>query len=217
MPTAKNMNIDAIIEMLMAQRVSVPNERAMLVAISGIDGSGKGYITQQIATRFQQQPLAIATVNIDGWLNLPDQRFGTVNPAEHFYHHAIRFDALFTQLVFPLRDQRSISLDMDYTEETAIEYRQHRYQFTDIDIILLEGIYLLKRQFQSYYDLSIWVDCSFETALERAIARSQEGLSPEATVTAYQTFYFPAQEYHFVFDHPKSSATVIINNDPKLA
>jgi uridine kinase len=35
---------------------------------------------------------------------------------------------------------------MDYAEETATIYRKQLYEFKDIDIILLEGIYLLKRQ-----------------------------------------------------------------------
>jgi uridine kinase len=120
---------------------------------------------------------------------------------------------LFTQLVLPLRDRRSIHLDADYAEETASEYRKHRYQFEDIDVILLEGIYLLKRQFQSTYDLSFWIECSFETSLDRAIARSQEGLSPAETIAAYQTIYFPAQRIHFEQDQPLKAATAIILND----
>jgi hypothetical protein len=58
----------------------------------------------------------------------------------------------------------------------------------------LEGIYLLKRAFQNYYDLSFWIDCSFETALDRAIVRGQEGLSREKALKAYRTIYFPADQ-----------------------
>ena len=61
---------------------------------------------------------------------------------------------------------------------------------------MLEGIYLLKRALQAHYDLSVWIDCSFETARGRAVARAQEALPPEATVSAYQTIYFPAQKIH---------------------
>jgi uridine kinase len=105
---------------------------------------------------------------------------------------------------------------MDYAEETATIYRKQLYEFKDIDIILLEGIYLLKRQYQTYYDLSFWIDCTFETALERALARGQEGLPPEATIKAYRSIYFPAQEVHFAQDEPKRAASAIITNDPRL-
>jgi uridine kinase len=105
---------------------------------------------------------------------------------------------------------------MDFAEETAIEYRRQVCAFAEVDVILLEGIYLLKRAFQNYYDLSFWIDCSFETALQRAIARGQEGLRPQATIEAYRSIYFPAQEIHFAQDDPRRAATATINNDPLL-
>ena len=67
-----------------------------------------------------------------------------------------------------------------------------------------------------HYDYSVWVNCTFETAMERAIARAQEGLSPSDTTAAYQGIYFPAQRIHFFEDDPVSAATVILNNDHRL-
>ncbi|MEM7065997.1 MAG: uridine kinase, partial [Cyanobacteria bacterium P01_B01_bin.77] len=160
-PITLNQAVNSVVH----QRTLLSMTKALLIAISGIDGSGKGYITSKMARLLAQQNLNIATINIDGWLNLPDQRFSPSQPAKQFYHHAIRFDELFAQLVLPLRDRRSIHLEADYAEETAFEYCKHIYQFEDIDVILLEGIYLLKRQFQAIYNLSFWIECSFETAL----------------------------------------------------
>jgi uridine kinase len=187
-----------------------------LVAITGIDGCGKGYVTARIVNALQSKGVRAAVINIDGWLNLPNRRFDPSKPAEHFYLHALRFDEMFTQLVLPLRDRRSLRLEADYAEETAADYRRHVYEFTDIDVIALEGIYLLKRPFQRHYDLSYWIECSFDTALDRAISRAQEGLPPEETVRAYRTIYFPAQEIHFQRDDPKAAATLIVNNDARL-
>ncbi|MEA5420302.1 hypothetical protein VB712_13810 [Spirulina sp. CCNP1310] len=185
----------------------------MLVAITGIDGCGKGYMARHIAQALETQGFKIATINIDGWLNLPPVRFSQSHPAEHFYQYAFRFEQMFSQLVLPLRQARSLQLEADFTEETATNYRKHWYHFEAIDIILLEGIYLLKCEWQTHYDLSFWIKCSFETALQRAIDRAQEGLSPEATVAAYQRIYFPAQAIHFQRDTPHRAATSIINND----
>jgi len=94
-----------------------------------------------------------------------------------------------------------------------VAYRRHIYQYECVDVILLEGIFLLKQAFQSFYDLLYWIDCSFDTALERASARGLEGLSPEETARAYRRIYFPAQEIHFRRDNPRAAATVIFNSD----
>jgi uridine kinase len=210
------LGLEDISERILEIRRRIPAKRCALIAVTGIDASGKGYLAAKLAEMLRRAGLRIANINIDGWLNLPHVRFNQTNPAEHFYLNAIRFEDTFTQLILPLRERRSLRVEMEFAEETATAYRRQAWQFEDIDIILLEGIYLLKRAFQSYYDLSFWIDCSFETALERAIDRAQEGLPAEETIKAYRTIYFPAQEIHFLRDHPRAAANAIINNDPRL-
>ena len=192
--------------------LGTPETRSMLVGISGIDGSGKGYVTRLIDEGLRAKGLNAAVINIDGWLNLPHIRFDPNNLADNFYRNAIRFDEMFERLIIPLRDSRSVDITADFAEETATEFREHRYAFHDIEIILLEGIFIFKRELVHHYDLKIWIDCSFDVALERAIARSQEGLSPEATIHAYRTIYFPAQRIHFALDNPRAASDIHIDN-----
>ena len=208
--------LQTVVDEILDARSSIPSQRSVLTAITGIDGCGKGYVTARIVDALQTKGVGAVAINIDGWLNLPNRRFDASNPAEHFYLHAIRFEEMFAQLILPLRDHRSLRIVADYAEETATEYRRHVYEFEDVDVIALEGIYLLKRAFHAHYDLSIWIECSFDTALERAISRAQEGLPPEETIRAYRTIYFPAQEIHFQRDNPKAGATLIVNNDARL-
>ncbi len=209
-------NLQTVVDEILDARSSISSQRSVLIAITGIDGCGKGYVTAWIVDALQTKGVRAVAINIDGWLNLPDRRFDASNPAEHFYLHAIRFEEMFAQLILPLRDHRSLRIVADYAEETATEYRQHIYEFEDVDVIALEGIYLLKRAFQAHYDLSIWIECGFDTALERALSRAQEGLTPEETSRAYRTIYFPAQEIHFQRDSPRAGATLIVNNDARL-
>lgn len=83
-----------------------------------------------------------------------------------------------------------------------------------LDVVVLEGIFLLKPEFRRHYDVALWVECGFETALGRALARGQEGLSREETIRAYRTIYFPARELHLARDDPRSAATLVLDNDP---
>jgi uridine kinase len=189
---------------------------ALLVGLSGIDGSGKGYLAGHLVTALSARRQKTAAINADGWLNLPDVRYDPGRPAENFYENALRLDELFDRLVVPLRRHRCVRVTMDRVEETATVSRPQTYRFDDVDILVLEGIYLFKRAYRGHFDLAVWVDCSWETALERAIARSQEGLSRGETVRAYQNVYFPAEEIHFARDDPRGSADLIVPNDPRL-
>jgi len=206
-------SIDALIQKILACRTGIPESRSLLVGLSGIDGSGKGYVAGQIEAHLGQYGVPAAIVNVDGWLNLPEERFRSSAPAEHFYEHAIRFEEFFSQLVIPLRDRRSVHLVADFAEETANHFRKHTYDFKDVGVVVVEGIFLFKAQYRQLFDLAIWTECSFPAALARAIDRAQEGLSRAKTIAVYETVYFPAQQIHLVRDKPRENADLIFEND----
>ena len=205
--------IDEVIRKILERRATVPNTRSMLVGVSGIDGCGKGYLAKQFEAHLAFYGVTPVTVNVDGWLNLPEKRFDEGALPENFYQNAIRFDEFFKQLVIPLRDRRSVHVVADFVEETASHYRKHTYDVKDVSVVLVEGIFLFKAEYRGYFDLTIWIDCSFSTALARAINRAQEGLSPARTIAAYDTIYFPAQKIHLAQDQPREHADLIFENN----
>jgi uridine kinase len=204
--------LDLLASKIVARRTEKSAEQAVLVGISGIDAGGKGFITEKIAQRLQESGWRVATINADDWLNLPEVCLSRHKPAEHFYEHAMRFDEMFNQLIVPLKENRAVSFVADCADAKG-NRRKHSYEFRKIDIVLLEGIFLFKPAYRHHFDLTVWVDCSFATALKRAIARCQEGLPPAETIRAFSTIYFPAQRIHFARDNPQDAAAFIIQND----
>lgn len=193
---------------------AAPN-RALLVGISGIDGSGKGFISAKLAGALRARSMNVALINADDWLNLPHICINQENPGEHFYNHALRLEEMFKRLIFPLRDKGDVDLVADCGDAKATLHRKHRYRFREIHIVILEGIFLFKPTHRDHFDLKIWIECSFETALERAIARGQEGLPPAETRRAFDTIYFPAQRIHLKRDRPNKLADLVFLNDPR--
>jgi uridine kinase len=202
-----------VVEAIARKRDAVVPNRAVLVGISGIDASGKGFVTAKLADALRAKLLNVALISADDWLNLPHVSMNRDNYAEHFYDHAIRFDEMFERLIVPLKYHREINITADCADAKATTYRERRYDFRNIDIVLLEGIFLFKRGYRHQFDLSVWIDCSFECALERAIERGQEGLPPTETSEAFETIYFPAQRIHLARDEPREAADCIVTND----
>ena len=113
----------------------------------------------------------------------PHVRFGGDDPGEHFYSHAFRFEEMFSRLIEPLARNGRSHLTAEYVGETATCHRKHVYEFDDVDLILLEWIFLFKPELQQCDDFRLSIDCRFKTAWERALSRSQEGLPPADTMT----------------------------------
>lgn len=209
-------DLKKLLAAILTKRKATPTEHSILIGLTGIDGAGKSYVTEKLVAQLERDNFRVAVIDVNDWLNLPQKRFSKESPAEHFYENAIRFQEMFRRLIVPLKQTRSIHLEADIIRGAATEYHKHVYHFENIDCILLEGSYLFKRAFYHYFDLKVWINCTFETALKRVLQRAPQGLSPEETIHAYQTIYFPAQRLHFAKDKPYSIADIIISNDSRI-
>ena len=109
-----------------------------------------------------------------------------------------------------MRD-RGIVLDERLTRFPDEAEVVEQFRFDRIDIVVLEGIFLFRRDLVARYDLRVWIECSFDVALERALVRNQEGESVEQLGVDYERIYFAAQRLHFALDHPRASADVLVD------
>ena len=152
-------------------------------------------------------------LSLDAWHTPPSVRFSSVDPGPHFYRTAYRLDELFELIVLPLKRTGSVRAQVELTRWPGSECYVESFDYDGVDVVIVEGIFLLRRELRAYYDLAVWIECSFETALKRAMARNQEGLSEAALIEEYTRVYFPAQEYHLLRDDPAASANLRIAND----
>jgi uridine kinase len=183
------------------------------VAISGIDASGKGYIATLLQKEFENKSYKVANINVDPWQNPISVRLRKENAAENVYENIFRWDQFFQQLIFPLQKDKSIYLETKGIRSDADVYHPLAYDYSDLNILLIEGILLFKKEYLLHYDHKIWIDCSFETGLQRAIKRNIEKLDERNLIHDYETYYYAAQRLHFERDDPQKAADVIFSND----
>ncbi len=193
---------------------------APLVGVSGIDASGKGFVAARLADALGRRGLRVALVPLDPWHAPIAERLASPgsgeDAGERFYRRAFRWDALFDSLLEPLQRDRAIDLTTELIDPSNDTPVTHSLCFEGIDLVLVEGIVLFRRDLAPRFDLRVWIDCTFETALTRAALRAQEGLGPLETRAEYERVYWPAQRLHGARDDPRAAAHVVIANDPSI-
>jgi uridine kinase len=205
--------VERLAQVIAERQAALGHHRALLVAVSGIDGSGKSTLAPQLAAEIEALGLHAVTLTIDPWHTPASVRFSQEDPGEHFYRHAFRWSEMFDQLIEPLKRNRRVHLIAKVTRQPENDRVLRAYEFENVDVIVLEGIFLFKRELLHRYDVRCWVECSFETALARALRRNQEGLPPERLRQDYHNIYFAAQRAHFKRDLPHLTAEFLIDND----
>ena len=203
---------ERLVQEILRKRHFVNHGCALLVGISGIDGSGKSTLAPQLAARLNSLGPKTELIELDDWHNPPALRFNPARPASTFYESGLRHDELFSTLVLPLRNKRSVFMETTISRQPDERPFRHTFHYEDVDIVILEGIFIFKQQYQHHFDFRCWVECPFDVALERALRRNQEGLSQQSLIHAYETIYFPAQRLHFAADRPFDGVDFVFHN-----
>ena len=73
------LEVRSAVEMVLDVAPQVRSNACPIVAVSGIDGSGKGFVSALMEQALVSRGVRVATIHIDGWLNLPSRRFDPSN------------------------------------------------------------------------------------------------------------------------------------------
>jgi Chaperone of endosialidase len=123
-----------------------------VLAISGIDGSGKSHIAAGLEARLKASGIRTAVIGVDLWHTSRAERFAPLDSARVFYEHAFRWPEFFSALVDPLVRLRSFDRELEVRRLEDDSLYSKRYQFSEIEIVLIEGIFLLRREYVDRYD-----------------------------------------------------------------
>ena len=181
--------------------------KAQIVAISGIEGGGKRALAEKVAAALKLEGISVAIVHTDDWEAAESVRFNIMSSPEEYYLNAYRFDEMIEQLILPLKLFGSIKTSV--TLEDVMTPRTVEYDFTDIDIIIIEGVYLLQEAYLDLYDYTCWVESDFDAAFTRLTGQSYIEQSQEALVNIFEMLIKPAGQYHIYTDDPQGHADSI--------
>lgn len=158
--------------------------RALLVAVSGIDEAGDEQVAAALVDRLLAQGLRAGRLGVD---------------PEGGANGRLAVDALVARALLPLRETRSVRLPAVAAVPSL--------EFEDLDVLVVDGALLLRRELRALFDLSIWVECSFATAQER---------SPTWASSVDAVAAWTRQKEHLRRDEPRLHADLVIVHDPRL-
>lgn len=214
MTTGTAQHVEHLLSAISQDHSPVP----LFVGISGIDASGKSTLARTLAGELAARAIPAASLNID-WFHTPATvRFlpphRRAEPPEshgrHFFDHAFRWEELFGKVVDPLLATGECRADIGVHDMKADAIKLARIEHRAVRVVILEGIFIFRREYADRFHMRLWIDCPFELALQRALARNQEGLSPDAIRADYRRIYLPAQRYHLERDRPSDRAHSVL-------
>ena len=165
---------------------------AFTLAITGSDCAGKSAATKWLKQQLIKLGHSVATIEVDSYLRPRRLRTGRPTEAEDYYLRGFDFDQL-------LQDFEKLKQSLMSKQSSTIH-----------QIIIVEGVFLLKAELRPNWDASFWLDISNKRILKRGTARDADYFgSREKARAVYETRIIPAQHIHHTRDLPLKTATSI--------
>lgn len=157
------------------------SQPVVVVAISGHGGSGKSTLADRLAKEFAVADNQL--VRIDS-LHAQDYMQANSIYKQHDW-------ATLTNLLDKVRgSDRMNYLSRDWKgNEKWIDVPRP-------NVVIVEGVRLIRPSLLPYFDLNVWIDCPLEFATERALERNRQQGDSEEAIDLWRTKWVPeAKEY----------------------
>ena len=184
------------------------------VAFDGVDAAGKTTLANEVAIALEGCGRQIIRASIDGFHN-PKTVRRRDDTAEGYFRSSFNYAALIDSLLAPLGLNGSRAFRravFDFRADAEVDAAQE--VAAPNAILLFDGVFLLRHELRGYWDLAIFVEADFATAIARAEVRDRE-LFGDATAIRqrYESRYVPGQKLYLEQEQPKQFADfVVINN-----
>jgi uridine kinase len=198
--------------------LDVDRPHPVRVAIDGPDAAGKTVLADELAPILEIAGRPVIRASIDGFHRPRAQRLarGAESP-EGYFHDSFDYAALRAALLEPLgpggeaRFRRRV---FDYRTDERVE-SPIEAALPD-SILLLDGVFLLRRELNEMWDFSVFVAVPFAETQRRALARDLTLFgSEEELLRRYAARHVPGQQLYLELEHPQSRADAILyNEDP---
>jgi uridine kinase len=194
---------------------SLPLPHPVRVAVDGIDAAGKTTLADELGRRISAAGRPVIRATLDHFHRPRSDRYqrGFDSP-EGYYYDSFDYPALCENLLIPLGPGGSLRY-----HRQVFDFQRDLRVHTDEEIapsnaiLLFDGVFLMRPELNNHWDLRIFIQVDFHTALRRACERDLDLLGGEAAVKArYQTRYFPAQRLYLESVMPDQIADIVLES-----
>lgn len=194
--------------------LEAPSHDILRVAIDGADGAGKTTFADELVAFLAESGREVIRASVDGFHHPREVRYrlGRGSP-KGFYRDSYNYEGLKDALLDPLSpggSGRYLTAMYDVEAEQPVEVPKK--QAEPGAILLLDGIFLHRPELRGYWDVSVWLEVSFDVSIPRGAQRGTGFGSPDPYAESNRR-YVEGQKLYLSESNPRQHATFVINND----
>lgn len=185
-------------------------KRICVIGIDGLGGAGKSTISDILCQTLNKSHHTIL-FHIDDFITPRNVRYDDNYPAwKCYYDLQWRYDYLKNDILRKMFFPDCEAIEVELYDKENDSYYIERYTVKENTIVIIEGVFLQRKELLGIYDYMIYMDIPEEIRLERVIGRDTYIGDQDQITEKYMRRYFPAEKYYIETCHPTENADYVI-------
>lgn len=187
------------------------SNQTLIIAIDGLGGAGKTTISQNLYESLKIKNYNVITLHIDDFIHPKAIRYNNnYEEWQCYFNLQWRYDYFLKEIITPIKNGQNFHKNIElYNKNNDIYYLQE----TNIpigSIVIVEGVFLQRKELNKIFDYIIYIDVSEEIRLNRVIKRDNYIGNKQQIQDKYKNRYFPAEHKYFLEYTPNIKADYVI-------
>ena len=195
---------DRVIDLAAAKDIPV-------IGIDGLGGAGKSTISEKLCQKLEEHHYSALLLHIDDFIHVREVRY---NPAysdwQCYYDLQWRYD-YFLDVIRNIKDCRDDYIDIELYDKDNDTYFQQRFDVSRNSIVIVEGIFLQRKELKDVFDYMVYIDIPEEIRLERVLKRDTYIGGEQEIIDKYKNRYFPAEHKYIENYQPQKRADLCMD------
>lgn len=184
--------------------------RPVLVAVDGVDGSGKTWFADELADVLRARGRRVVRASIDDFHHPRDYRHRTGRTPETVWRRHFDYRALRRELLDPWLDGAGASYLPAWHDVATDEHVElDRADVPADGVLLVDGVFAQRRELERAWDLVVWLEVPFEVSVSRMAARDG---TVDDVEDPDQRRYVDAQRIYLETCAPQAAADLVVDN-----
>ncbi|CDM69932.1 uridine kinase family protein [Clostridium bornimense] len=187
--------------------------KVYIIGIDGLGGAGKTTLVNSLKLQLQNENYSSYVLHIDDFIHRKRIRYDSSREEWYCYYNLQwRYDYLVKEILSPIKNGEIVDKQIEIYNRENDEYFTQRVNLVHGSVLILEGIFLQRKELKDYFDFVIYLDVPREVRLNRVLDRDNYIGGSEDIKCKYEKRYFPAEEKYMLEYFPIENADFVLKN-----